>query len=361
MAEPRVDGRFFGTATRTADTPGSFSTAALDVTGGDGPVLANYSNENVDSLDGKLDGLNQITITLWVNLQEDPRNLDRIFSTGANGPGFRIVEPVGENGGAMSAANFSFGLDSADGFNPSYVNVDADRKWVFLAVIFDGTVWDDMVQFYVGGETDEAALVNSIASNARNVSTTVDNHLRLGRHPDLAHRQINGFIDDFRIYRGVAGAEVIEEIRLENLNSGAVASGFEDWRKQQFSESQLQDSSISGPAADPDGDGVANLLEYALGGQPLASSTDLLPEPEVQTVEAGNGSRDYLVFTFYQPEAASDLTYIVESSATLQEWSADAVLVDSAPVEGGTEETYHAPAPLSDSSRTFLRLRVEQK
>jgi hypothetical protein len=40
---------------------------------------------------------------------------------------------------------------------------------------------------------------------------------------------------------------------------------FEAWRFSKFSTAQLADPQISGPAADPDGDGVPNLLEYFTG------------------------------------------------------------------------------------------------
>jgi hypothetical protein len=36
-----------------------------------------------------------------------------------------------------------------------------------------------------------------------------------------------------------------------------------------------------GPAADPDGDGVANAVEYALGMEPLVADAELLPKAEL--------------------------------------------------------------------------------
>ena len=48
----------------------------------------------------------------------------------------------------------------------------------------------------------------------------------------------------------------------------AEAPGFAAWRVARFNRAELADPARSGPAADPDGDGDANLLEYAHGTDP---------------------------------------------------------------------------------------------
>ena len=50
--------------------------------------------------------------------------------------------------------------------------------------------------------------------------------------------------------------------------------------------------------ADPDGDGIPNLLEFVLDGNPLASNRAILPVAEVITDE--NGDPDSFVFTFHR-------------------------------------------------------------
>jgi hypothetical protein len=44
---------------------------------------------------------------------------------------------------------------------------------------------------------------------------------------------------------------------------------FEEWQSCQFSLAQLTDTTISGPDADPDGDGLTNFNEYLAGTPPL--------------------------------------------------------------------------------------------
>ncbi len=50
------------------------------------------------------------------------------------------------------------------------------------------------------------------------------------------------------------------------------ALSYVEWAASVFTPEQLADPAISGSGADPDGDGWINLLEYVLGGLPLASS-----------------------------------------------------------------------------------------
>jgi surface-anchored protein len=44
---------------------------------------------------------------------------------------------------------------------------------------------------------------------------------------------------------------------------------FAQWQAENFGVSQLEDAGVCGPAADPDKDGLGNLLEYAFGSHPL--------------------------------------------------------------------------------------------
>ncbi len=350
--EPLVDGRFFGDATRTGNTPGGYSTGALDVTVDGSSVIANHDHPDVASLDGKLDNLTQFTVTLWVNLQEDPNHLDRIFKAGnTNGIGYRIVDP---DDGEISASNFGFALDITDG-NVAFggADLDADDKWIFIAVSFDGNAFDEMVQLYVGDESlpvERRSTANSLVTNMG----ALDAPLRLGRHPNLSHRQINGFIDDFRVYEGVADAEMIEAIRMENLPSGDEPDGYAAWLEEFFTPGEIDNGALTGPEADPDGDGVSNLLEYALGGDPTQPDRGVLPVQGIQTIDGA----DYLSLAFTRPEGIDDVVYAVESSSDLINWSPETELVDSVSEDGEIIETHRDTFPLDQEERRFLRLRI---
>ncbi len=61
------------------------------------------------------------------------------------------------------------------------------------------------------------------------------------------------------------------------------AEDFTAWQQGYFTPDQVADGTVSGPGADPDGDGVPNLLEFAFNLDPT------FPEPVVMT--AGTGLR----------------------------------------------------------------------
>jgi len=75
--------------------------------------------------------------------------------------------------------------------------------------------------------------------------------------------------------------------------------------------------SISGANADPDGDGIPNLLEYAFALDPL------VPSPTGQPAGSLISAPDdrFLTLTFQRPAIATDLTYRVLGSSSLSSWN----------------------------------------
>jgi uncharacterized repeat protein (TIGR01451 family) len=94
------------------------------------------------------------------------------------------------------------------------------------------------------------------------------------------------------------------------------------WRKLYFGTTA--NAGLTADAADFDGDGVANLLEYALGGEPTvattAEGTGLLPVGTVADAsDALLSDRLSLAFVLDNPNP-SDLTYTIEATADLVTW-----------------------------------------
>ena len=71
-----------------------------------------------------------------------------------------------------------------------------------------------------------------------------------------------------------------------------------------------------GPADDPDGDGLSNLLEYAFGGVPWLNDSAAMT-PALQLVTAGN--EKFAQLTFLRDERLADLDYEVQVSSSLAE------------------------------------------
>lgn len=126
--------------------------------------------------------------------------------------------------------------------------------------------------------------------------------------------------------------------------------GYAAWRTSNFSNEEIALELVSGPAADPDADGLNNLVEYALGLNPKVATTSGLPE-------AGRTSTDW-TFTYTRPASdRGDLTYTVQYSTNLTTWSS--ATTHARIVEGSTE-TWRATVPTSTGSNVFFRLKIER-
>jgi hypothetical protein len=76
-------------------------------------------------------------------------------------------------------------------------------------------------------------------------------------------------------------------------------ANLEDWRGVHFSQTEITDPTLAGDNADPDGDGIGNLLEFLLGtapriNQPIANRA-ALPRPSLDRLS--DGARLVLDFT----------------------------------------------------------------
>lgn len=140
-----------------------------------------------------------------------------------------------------------------------------------------------------------------------------------------------------------------------SLSAGAASSAaitiqdkpYDAWRFACFSTAQLADETISGANADPDADGIANLVEYALDTEPLSpNSPDVLPQPFV--------TDDHLAITYHPLRA--ELVYTPQWSPDLIDWFSGAAHTTETTEAGNVTST--AITPLSEQPRQFLRLQI---
>ena len=199
---------------------------------------------------------------------------------------------------------------------------------------------DGVTKSSISGETNWAAGTLTLASGVHTIRWTYD------KDPFLSVGRDEAWLDDVRWARG-----------------------FELWAEA---------AALTGPAAEPgadtDGDGVANLLEYALALDPgapagLGATVQVAPSADVLA-----GGALELVFT--RPAGREDLRYVVEVSGDLITWARGhayglgvsngaglptvEVARDSLPGGGELIRVRDAVSSGVGAPRRFIRLRVER-
>lgn len=120
------------------------------------------------------------------------------------------------------------------------------------------------------------------------------------------------------------------------------------WRLSKFAEN-ANNALIAGDDADPDGDGMNNLMEYTLNANPLAADPDLFP-----TMALEEGS---LSLTYRKNLAATDVNCSVLQSGELDDWSS-ATVSEQTISDDGTTRVIKASVPTAEAPRKFLMLKV---
>lgn len=129
------------------------------------------------------------------------------------------------------------------------------------------------------------------------------------------------------------------------------------WQQESFGI-DASSPAIAGPTADPDQDGVSNLMEYALGLSPLApwQAEGEQPFPSLSNTSAGTE------FRYRKNPTATDLTYTILESDDLglsDAWAPATLDGDTLQEMDGAIEVRAATLPEPLAPQRFYRLRVE--
>lgn len=135
---------------------------------------------------------------------------------------------------------------------------------------------------------------------------------------------------------------------------------YETWRSIYFTASELTNSAISGDSADPDGDGLANLLEFALNLNPRVASQPNLPRGFVSNV----GGQNYLHVQFTQRHAPAGVQYLLQTSPDLFTWSTSPASFTQVSAndngDGTSLMTYRLQSPVTNANHFFVRIAVQR-
>ena len=154
---------------------------------------------------------------------------------------------------------------------------------------------------------------------------------------------------------------------LEAVGAISTLMTFEEWPQL-----ALLAPEDRGPGADPDGDGLSNLLEYAFASVPW------LPDAAAPKISLTAG---HAAITFIRDERLTDLVYEVQASPSMapNDWTTIATSAAGAPLQGANglapvisetsaqaiqsigvirQATVRDIVPLSSATRRFLRVKV---
>src|SRR5262249_45280176 len=144
------------------------------------------------------------------------------------------------------------------------------------------------------------------AYNATNVATEIYNSSQAAGNRDTLTNAVKfatPMVANGKVYMGGQFAVAVFGLLDPSLN----------WKSFHFG-ANATNAAVAGDFADSDGDGILNLLEYALGSDPTVAG----PKNALAVAITGG----HLQVSFNRNGSATDLTYVVETSMNLATWVA---------------------------------------
>lgn len=144
------------------------------------------------------------------------------------------------------------------------------------------------------------------AYNATNVTAEIYNSAQAAANRDALTNGVKfaqPMVANGKVYAGGQFAVAVFGLNDPSLN----------WKTFHFG-TNATNAAVSGDFVDPDGDGMVNLLEYALGSDPTV--------PGPRNSLSGAVVSGHYQASFNRNASATDLTYILETSTDLAAWSA---------------------------------------
>jgi beta-glucanase (GH16 family) len=158
------------------------------------------------------------------------------------------------------------------------------------------------------------------------------------------------------VLRLTATNSAAQDFSEMTVNVAANPNIFADW--QSLTWPGVSDVNIIGPLADPDLDGMKNIIEYALGMNAKVAGSGGLPTSLWRNV----GGSDYLALQVRRPIGRTGITYSAEVSGDLLNPLWAAAVQDGAAVNNGdgTETAIFRDTVPRGVAPRFIRLKITQ-
>lgn len=243
----------------------------------------------------------------------------------ADGAGVVSVEKIGAGTWTLSGANTYTG----------------DTKVTAGTLSLGQSVLADTADVYVTtGATLNLNYTGNDAVDQLYIDNTLQSSGTYGSLTSSATNKVSWITGNGVLYVGVP-------ISVPGFNAWATAAGLDGTAGKE-----------NGPSDDPDKDGVANLMEFVLDGNPLSASTSQQPSQSV--------TADALVLSFKRrDDSEAGITQTVQYSTDLTTWTDIAIGASSAGAvkineNGDAADDVSVSVPKSNNTSLFVRLKVEQ-
>lgn len=318
------------------------STSFHALAAGGNATLPGTGTQNISYVGGSAYWFEQITIS----------SPSQPFDTGGSGivtlyfEGDIIAESLGNENRASIAYRVATGDDNKADPNTG----DSGEYRVYAGLGYAGTTLSDFrnqprhhqIFFKYGVPFDFTIAVHCNAEIWRD---------RRGKvRADLRCTGWNGFHSLIGVnLLPVTDATITSQSGFNYANPGSTT--YEQW-------ASLYQLNAASTQADTNNNGLTNLMERALGRNPLAPDTGSPFTSGRMTV----GSNEYACFSFKRPRLgarAEDFIYLPQCSNDLSGWSPNGLVTTVAPSTTQTETvTVRSTRPIADQNREFLRLDV---
>jgi hypothetical protein len=271
----------------------------------------------------------------------------RVFDFGNNTTQYLFLTPNSASG------TLRFGITTGGSASQQFIDAPPPPvgEWTHVAVVMEGNT----ATLFVNGTT---ATSGTITIDPAQVAPAL-NYLGRSQWPDP---YFNGAIDDFRIFDHALDAADVKRLAVPPPPVVVPpASGYAAWSSAlPFPEGK------DAPDEDADGDGLANVIEWLFGSDPLDGASGATPPAEsFEAAEIGLADgKTYLGFRARVLKNRPGVTLIPEAAATPADFGTPAAAASAVqagpPVDDGDFEifTWHHGVAIEDAETGFMRLRV---